>query len=77
MITHELNPYRHYVREYNGVILDPYRIMDIYQITHPAHQHALKKLLRAGQSIKDLRQDIKEVKDTLTRWEQMMDEDAE
>lgn len=66
---------RHYRYSYRGIKLDPYRIINIYRITHPAHQHALKKLLRAGKSVKSLRQDIKEVQDALTRWLEMLDED--
>lgn len=66
---------RHYRYSYRGVKLDPYRIIDAYGITHPAHQHAIKKLLRAGKSVKSLRQDIQEVQDALTRWLEMLDED--
>lgn len=66
---------RHYRYSYRGIKLDPYRIIHTYRITHPAHQHALKKLLRAGKSVKSLRQDIKEVQDALTRWLEMLDED--
>lgn len=66
---------RHYRYSYRGVKLDPYRIIDAYGITHPAQQHAIKKLLRAGKSVKSLRQDIQEVQDALTRWLEMLDED--
>lgn len=64
----------HYKFSFNGVKLDPYRILDVYQISHPAQQHAIKKLLRAGKSVKTLRQDVEEVQMTLTRWLEMMDE---
>ncbi len=63
-----MNPYK---QEYKGVKLDPYRIIEVYGITHPAHQHAIKKLLRAGRSIKSLDQDRDEVIATLTRWKEM------
>ena len=66
---------QHYRYSYRGIKLDPYRIIDAYGITHPAHQHAIKKLLRAGKSVKSLRQDIQEVQDALTRWLEMLDED--
>lgn len=66
----------HYAYTYKGVRIDPYRILHLYNITNPAHQHALKKLLRAGKSIKDLRRDIEEVIMTLERWQQMLDEDS-
>lgn len=62
----------HYNYSYAGIKLDPYRILDVYQITHPAQQHAIKKLLRAGKSIKNLEQDIDEVIMTLQRWKEML-----
>lgn len=66
---------KHYRKSFNGVRLDPYRILQVYGISHPAHQHAIKKLLRAGTSIKSLRDDIDEVKMTLDRWIEMMNEE--
>jgi hypothetical protein len=36
----------HYRHEYNGVKLDVYRILDVYNITDAPQQHAIKKLLR-------------------------------
>lgn len=68
--------YQHYNFVYKGVKLDPYRILTTYNITHPAHQHAVKKLLRAGNSIKTQEKDIKEVIDTLQRWLEMLEEDS-
>lgn len=67
----------HYRFEFNGVKLDPYRILTVYGITHPAQQHAIKKLLRAGKSIKDLDRDIDEVILTLNRWKEMLNEERE
>jgi hypothetical protein len=64
----------HYKFSFNGVKLDPYRILDVYGIAHPAQQHAIKKLLRAGKSVKTLRQDVEEVQLTLQRWLELMDE---
>ena len=66
----------HYRYSYRGVKMDPYRIIAVYGITHPAHQHALKKLLRAGRSVKNQRQDVQEVIDSLNRWLEMLDEDS-
>ena len=66
----------HYDFVYKGVKLDPYRIMTQYNIYHPAQQHAIKKLLRAGNSVKGLRRDIEEVIITLNRWLEMLDEDG-
>lgn len=67
----------HYTLDYKNVRLDPYRILHVYGITHPAHQHAIKKLLRAGRSVKPLVQDIDEVILSLQRWKEMIKEDDE
>ena len=69
--------YSHYKYSYKGIKLDPYRILDIYKITCPAQQHAIKKLLRAGNSVKELKQDITEVIDTLKRKLEMLEEDSD
>lgn len=66
---------KHYKFSYKGLKIDPYRIFKIYKISDPAQQHAIKKLLRAGQSIKSLEQDIDEVILTLNRWKEMIKED--
>ena len=66
---------KHYDYSYRGIKIDPYRIFTTYGIAHPAQQHAIKKLLRAGQSVKTLRQDIDEAIVTLERWKAMLDED--
>ena len=66
---------KHYRFEYKGVKMDPYRILEVYGITNPAQQHLIKKALRAGKSVKTLRQDVEELIVTANRWLQMMDED--
>ena len=68
---------KHYNFYYEDVKIDPYRILKEYGITCPALQHAIKKLLRAGNSVKTLRQDILEVMSTLERKLEMMCEDDE
>lgn len=68
--------YSYYKYSYKGIKLDPYRILQVYNVTCPAMQHAIKKLLRAGQSVKELKQDIKEVIDTLKRKLEMLEEDS-
>lgn len=65
----------HYQKTFNGLRLDPYRIIHVYGITHPAQQHAIKKLLRAGRSVKHLERDIDEVIMTLNRWKEMISEE--
>jgi len=72
-----IKEYEHYKYSYKGIKLDPYRILDIYKITCPAQQHAIKKLLRAGNSVKELKQDITEVIDTLKRKLEMLEEDSD
>lgn len=71
-----MNVYQHYNYKYKDVKIDPYRVMYEYGITHPAHQHALKKLMRAGKAHKDLSGDIQEVIDSLLRWKEMVEEDS-
>jgi len=74
-MTKTKDDHKHYKYKCGDIKLDPYRILEIYGITHPAHQHAIKKLLRAGNSVKDLDRDIKESIDTLVRWQEMRNED--
>ena len=66
---------KHYDYEYKGLVCDPYRILKIYGIINPCQQHAIKKLLRAGKSVKSLEDDIMEVKCSLDRWLEMLRED--
>lgn len=68
---------KHYAFRFKGLKLDPYRILQVYGISNPAQQHAIKKLLRAGQSVKSLEQDIDEVIVTLQRWKEMIEEDKD
>jgi hypothetical protein len=65
----------HYQYFYKGIKLDPYRVIEVWEITHPAHQQALKKIARCGKSIKDLKQDIDETIEALERWKEMLLED--
>lgn len=65
----------YYDKKFNGKRVDVYRVLKIFGITEPAQQHAIKKLLRAGKSIKTLEQDIDEVIQSLNRWKEMLKED--
>lgn len=60
---------------WRGITFDFYRLCLILGISHPAQQHALKKLIRAGQSIKSFDQDIDEAIDCMLRWKEMRSED--
>lgn len=65
----------YYDKKFGGKKIDVYRVLKIFGITEPAQQHAIKKLLRAGKSIKSEKQDIDEVIDSLERWKEMIDEE--
>jgi hypothetical protein len=58
--------------------IDVYRILGLYNVTNPCIQHAIKKLLVAGErgAGKDLIQDVQEAIDSLERWKRMLKEDA-
>lgn len=58
--------------------VDVYRVLELFNVTDPCIQHAVKKLLVAGGrgAGKDIRQDIEEAMDTLARWVVMRAEDA-
>jgi hypothetical protein len=68
---------RHYNYYFHGRKLDPYRILSIYRIADPAQAHAIKKLLRAGDSVKSYDEDVQETIDTLNRLLEMRREDNE
>ena len=56
--------------------VDVYRVLLLYGVTDPCLQHAIKKLLCAGdRGAKDIEQDVQEAIDTLGRWQDMMEED--
>lgn len=59
-----------------GRKLDPYTICDAYDTKHTgsAWHHAVKKLLRVGNGHKSLNQDIQEVINTLTRWQEQLNQ---
>lgn len=60
-----------YLRELKGLIdgkVDVYSIIETFNITCPARQHAIKKLLCAGLRNKgDALQDLNETKDAIIR----------
>lgn len=72
--TDEPTPAR-YLWRWRGVTFDFYRLCEILSITHHAQAHALKKIIRAGRSIKTIEQDIDETIASLLRWKQMLEED--
>ena len=68
--------HNHYFKPCPYDTLDVYRVINIFGVTDPCIQHALKKLLCSGvRGHKDQSKDIQDVIDTLERWKQMRDED--
>lgn len=66
----------HYFKACPYPEIDVYRVIDLFGITDPCIQHALKKLLAAGvRGAKDTAKDIGEAIDTLERWQDMRDEE--
>jgi hypothetical protein len=67
------NTYNHYfkdVRHIDGI--DVYRVLELFNVTDPCLQHAVKKLLCAGKrGAKDEEQDVQEAMDTLERYQDM------
>lgn len=56
--------------------IDVYRVLDLFAVTDPCVQHAVKKLLCAGvRGSKPMTTDIQEAIDTLERWKAMRAED--
>lgn len=56
--------------------IDVYRVLDLFGVTSPSLQHAIKKLLCAGgRGAKSDVADVREAMDSLTRWQQMRIED--
>lgn len=66
----------HYFKDVSKLdYIDVYRIIDLYKITDPCDQHALKKLLvPGGRGHKDVMQDTQDVIDTMQRKLEMMKE---
>ncbi|NYT76636.1 hypothetical protein H0A71_06500 [Alcaligenaceae bacterium] len=67
----------HYHRDVKHLdTIDVYRVLQMFDVTDPCAQHAIKKLLCAGQrGVKTEEQDIREAHDTLARRLQMFAED--
>lgn len=57
--------------------IDVYRVLELFTVTDPCIQHAVKKLLVAGgRGQKDIAKDIQESIDTLSRWQEMRAEEG-
>ena len=68
--------HNHYFKPCPYDTLDVYRVINIFGVSDPCIQHALKKLLCSGvRGHKDQSKDIQDVIDTLERWKDMREED--
>lgn len=68
----------HYHKSVEGFdYIDVYRVLQLFNVTDPCIQHAVKKLLVAGGrgAGKDISRDIKEAIDSLHRWQEMRSEE--
>lgn len=67
----------HYFKPCPFDAVDVYRVLNLFAVTDPCLQHAIKKLLVAGGrgGGKDISRDIQEAIDTLDRWKEMRAEE--
>lgn len=74
-----MNEYSHYQKPVEHLKwIDVYRVLVLFGVTNPCLQHAIKKLLCAGQrGVKDQKQDVQEAIASLLRYLEMQTEDDE
>lgn len=72
-----MTKHSHYHKDVSRLTsIDVYRVLDLFAVTDPCIQHAVKKLLCAGvRGSKPMATDIQEAIDTLERWKSMRAED--
>ena len=70
--------FSHYFKDVTHLkTIDVYRVLDLFNVSNPCVQHAVKKLLCSGQrGVKDTRQDVQEAITSLVRYLEMQTEDA-
>lgn len=68
----------HYFKDVSRLShIDVYRVLELFAVTDPCLQHAIKKLLVAGgRGLKNMDKDVQEAIDTLERWQAMRAEDG-
>lgn len=78
MTANEQPKYEHYFKDVSHLKkIDVYRVIDLWEITDPALQHALKKVLAAGKrGAKNQMQDVAEAIDSLVRFQDMQVENS-
>ena len=69
--------HEHYFKDVTHLkTIDVYRVLDLFGVSNPCIQHAVKKLLCSGQrGVKDTRQDVQEAITSLVRCLEMQTED--
>lgn len=70
--------HNHYFKDVSALThIDVYRVLQLFNVTDPCIQHAVKKLLVAGGrgAAKDISRDISEACDSLQRWQEMRSEE--
>jgi hypothetical protein len=70
--------HNHYFKDVRGLTyIDVYRVLQLFNVTDPCIQHAVKKLLVAGGrgAGKDINKDIQEAIDSLARYQEMRTEE--
>ena len=75
---HSAKPHSHYFKDVSQLdTIDVYRVLELFNVTNPCIQHAVKKLLVAGGrgAGKDTNEDIQEAIDSLERWKDMRQEE--
>lgn len=72
----EKNP--HYYKKTPVKVVDVYRVLKMFNVTDPCLQHAIKKLLVAGNrgAGKDIDRDVQEAAQSLERYFEMKNEDS-
>jgi hypothetical protein len=76
--NHDMEKHSHYKKDVSHLkMIDVYRVLNLFEVTDPCVQHAVKKLLCAGKrGGKSKEQDIREAVDSLNRALQMIAEDS-
>ena len=76
-LSEKVGNHNHYFKDVSHLEnVDVYRVIDLFQVVNPCHQHAIKKILCCGQrGAKDAAKDTQEAIDSLKRALEMMRED--
>lgn len=75
----EIPKHSHYHKDVSHLkTIDVYRVIELWEVTSPSLQHAIKKILIPGGrgAGKDMAKDIQEAIDSLVRWQEMQVENS-